>query len=67
MTPEEALQIADEVVFAHIGKPLTDLQRMILRESLADKGYEEMEQGGFIQGEKKLYRVDWLKHVGLEG
>jgi chloramphenicol 3-O-phosphotransferase len=43
MTPEEALQIADEVVFAHIGKPLTDLQRMILRESLADKGYEEME------------------------
>jgi len=43
MTPEEAIQIADEVLLAHVGNPLMDIQRMILRESLASKGYESME------------------------
>lgn len=42
MLPEEAIQVADELLFAHAGNPLTDIQRMILRESLADKGYESM-------------------------
>jgi hypothetical protein len=43
MTPEEAIQAADEVLLAHARNPLTDIQRMILRESLADKNYESME------------------------
>ena len=43
MTLEEAIQIADEVLLAHAGNPLTDIQRLILRESLAGKGYERME------------------------
>jgi hypothetical protein len=43
MTPEEAIQVADEVLIAYAHKPLTDIQRMILRESLADKRYEDME------------------------
>ena len=43
MTPEEAIQIADEALLAHAGKPLMDIQRMILRESLIGKGYESME------------------------
>lgn len=42
MTPEEAIQIGDEVLVAHAGNRLTDIQRMILRESLAGKGYEQM-------------------------
>ena len=43
MPPEEATQVADEVLLAHAGNPLTDIQRMILRESLAGTGYESME------------------------
>jgi tetratricopeptide (TPR) repeat protein len=43
MTPEEAIQVADEVLLTHFGKALTDIQRMILSESLAGKGYESME------------------------
>jgi len=43
MTPDDALKIADEALIAHAGNPLTDIQRMILRESLAGKGYEGME------------------------
>ncbi len=43
MTPEEAIQLADEVLLAHAGNPLTDIQRMILWESLAGKVYESME------------------------
>jgi tetratricopeptide (TPR) repeat protein len=44
MTPEEALiNIADQVLRTSISSPLTDIQRMILRESLADKKYESME------------------------
>jgi hypothetical protein len=39
MTPKKPSKLADEVVFAHIGKPLTDLQRHEFEESLADKGY----------------------------
>ncbi len=42
MTPEEALKIADNALIAHIGNPLTDIQRMILSESLVGKGYESM-------------------------
>lgn len=43
MTLEEAIHVADESLLAHFGNPLTDIQRMILRESLAGKGYERME------------------------
>jgi hypothetical protein len=43
MTPEEAIQVADELLLAHAHNPLTDIQRMILRESLAGKSYEHME------------------------
>ena len=43
MTPEEAIQVADEVLLADVGSSLTDIQRMILRESLAGKRYESME------------------------
>ncbi|PSB22588.1 hypothetical protein C7B76_03305 [filamentous cyanobacterium CCP2] len=43
MPPEEAIQVADEVLLAHTGSSLTDIQRMILRESLDGKGYEQME------------------------
>jgi tetratricopeptide (TPR) repeat protein len=43
MTPEEAIQVADEVLLAHAGNSLTDIQHLILRESLAGKGYERME------------------------
>jgi hypothetical protein len=44
MPPEETLEAtADEILRSHCGKPLTDIQRMILRESLAGKGYERME------------------------
>lgn len=42
MTPEDAIQVADQVLLTHAGNPLTDIQRMILRESLAGKGYEKM-------------------------
>jgi tetratricopeptide (TPR) repeat protein len=58
MTPEEAIQVADEVLLAHAGKPLTDIQNKILRESLAGKGYESMEGHGsqHIKNEgKKLW------------
>jgi hypothetical protein len=43
MPPEEAIQVADEALLAHAGNTLTDVQRMILCESLAGKGYESME------------------------
>jgi hypothetical protein len=43
MTPEEYIQVADEQMLAHNGNALTDIQRMILRESLAGKSYESME------------------------
>jgi tetratricopeptide (TPR) repeat protein len=42
MTSDEAIQVADEVLLAHAGNPLTDIQRMILSESLAGTGYESM-------------------------
>jgi len=42
MTAEDAIQVADEVLLARARNPLTDIQRMILRESLAGKGYESM-------------------------
>jgi hypothetical protein len=43
MTPEEAIQVADELLLTHARNPLTDIQRMILRESLADRSYKRME------------------------
>src|SRR5919199_513525 len=44
MNSEEALlSVADEALFTDTGKHLEDIQRMILRESLAGKGYEKME------------------------
>ncbi len=42
MTPDDALKVADETLFASTGNRLKDIQRLILLESLADKGYEEM-------------------------
>jgi len=42
MTPEEAIQVADEALLDHTGSRLTHIQRMILCESLAGKGYEQM-------------------------
>jgi hypothetical protein len=60
MTPEEALNVADEAVYAHTGKHLTDIQRMILQESLANRGYEDMEgyQTQHIKNEgSKLWRL----------
>ena len=42
MTPEEAINIADEALKIYSGKILTDMQRLILQESFAGKGYEEM-------------------------
>jgi hypothetical protein len=42
MTPEEALKIADNALIVSTGNPLTDIQRMILSESLVGKGYESM-------------------------
>ncbi|MEX0271884.1 tetratricopeptide repeat protein [Leptolyngbyaceae cyanobacterium UHCC 1019] len=56
MTSEEAIQIADEVLLAHAGNPLTDIQRMILRESLAGNGYEDMKDYG--------YTTQHIKNVG---
>jgi len=43
MTPEGALKIADEALFASTGSRMTDAQRLILQESLAGKKYEQME------------------------
>lgn len=42
MSPEEAIKVADETLFTHAERHLTDIQRMILCESLAGKGYESM-------------------------
>ena len=43
MTPDNAITTAAEVLQATQRKPLTDIQRMILRESMAGKGYEKMD------------------------
>jgi hypothetical protein len=43
MPPDDALQIADEALFSHLGKRLTDVHRLILRESLLGKPYDNME------------------------
>lgn len=45
MIAEDAIQVAEQVLLAHAGNALTDIQRMILRESWAGKGYESM--GGY--------------------
>lgn len=42
MTPEEAINIADETVKIYSGRSLTDIQRLILQESFSGKGYEEI-------------------------
>ena len=42
MTPEAAIQFVDEVLLSLNDKPLTDIQRMILRESLAGKSFDKM-------------------------
>jgi hypothetical protein len=43
MALEETLEAAaDEILRSHCGKTLTDIQRMILRESLLGQGYESM-------------------------
>jgi hypothetical protein len=56
MTTEEALKIADEVLHDKTGKPLTDIQRLILRDSLGNKSYEKMEGQG--------YEVQHIKNEG---
>ncbi len=43
MTPDDAIATADEVLQASQHGPLTDIQRMILKESMAGTGYEVME------------------------
>lgn len=47
MILDEALKVADEVLFSHTGKHLTDIQQMILQKSWDDKGYEEMLDEGW--------------------
>jgi tetratricopeptide (TPR) repeat protein len=42
MTPEDLIQVADEKLLAHAGNHLTDIQRMILYESLARTSYPSM-------------------------
>ncbi len=56
MTPEEAIKVADKVLHARNGRHLTDIQRLILHESLIGKKYEEM------QG----YDTQHIKNVGSE-
>ncbi|MBD2214003.1 hypothetical protein H6G27_29665 [Nostoc linckia FACHB-104] len=56
MSPEEAIKVADEALYAHTGKHLTDIQRFILHEALLNKRYEEM------QG----YEAQHIKNVGAE-
>jgi hypothetical protein len=66
MSPEEALGVADEALIAHKGQGLTDLQRLILQESLAGKGYEKMqgyEAQHFKNEGAKLFR-DLTKALG---
>jgi tetratricopeptide (TPR) repeat protein len=43
MIPEQALALADRLLLQHQGIPLTDIQRLILQQSLAGKSYEQME------------------------
>jgi hypothetical protein len=60
MTPEEALKIADNALIAYVGNPLTDIQRMILSESLVGKGYGSMDgyETQHIKNEgSKLWRL----------
>ncbi|MFN6529609.1 leucine-rich repeat domain-containing protein [Nostoc sp. ChiSLP03a] len=55
MNLQEILNFADEVLYAHTGTHLTNVQQLILRESLVNKRYEEM------QG----YETQYLKNEGL--
>jgi tetratricopeptide (TPR) repeat protein len=57
MTPEDAVQFADEVLNAFNGKPLTNIQRMILSETLVGKKYEQMAKMGFYE----------IQHIRNEG
>ncbi|MEM9218253.1 MAG: NB-ARC domain-containing protein [Cyanobacteria bacterium P01_F01_bin.150] len=43
MTSEDAIRIANSVLVANNNPPLTDIQCVILRESLAGKSYKEMQ------------------------
>jgi hypothetical protein len=56
MSPEEAIKVADDALYAYAKKNLTDIQRFILHESLLNKRYEEM------QG----YETQHIKNVGAE-
>lgn len=56
MTPEEALSVADQVLYVHTNRHLTDIQRLILLETLAGKRYEQM------QG----YATQHIKNEGKE-
>jgi tetratricopeptide (TPR) repeat protein len=68
MTPNEALEVADEVLFAHTGKHLTDLQRMILQESWADKSYMDMlDQGWALPTIRKAGNELWNLLSGALG
>lgn len=42
MNTKEILNFADKVLYAYTGRYLTDVQRLILRESLFSKSYEEI-------------------------
>lgn len=45
MEPDEAIKIANSVVLSKIGRPLSNLERHVLRESIAGKSYEKMADG----------------------
>ena len=47
MTPDDAIATADEVLQASKHERLTDIQQMILRESMAGTGYEHMKGYGY--------------------
>ena len=43
MSPDDALKIAEHLLLTHTGKPITDVQQLIIRDSLLGKTYEAME------------------------
>ena len=45
MEPDEAIKIANSVVLSKLGRPLSNLERHLLQESIAGKSYEKMADG----------------------
>jgi hypothetical protein len=57
MTPDEAIETAQQAILTKTGVLLKDLPLMILRDSLADKTYVEMQDKG--------YELPTIKEAGL--